>query len=94
MVDQKTEKKQKERGKTFTGTVVGVKMAKTIVVEVEFIRHHPLYKKAMKHTMKFLAHWEGDKLIHGDTVRIKEIPPISKRKHFQVVECIEHKERV
>lgn len=73
--------------KTFTGTVVSTKMLKTVVVAVERLWLHPLYKKRTKKTRKFKAHDElGVKV--GDKVIIQETRPISKEKRWKVVEVI------
>ena len=71
--------------KEFTGKVVSIKMKNTIVVEVEHLTRHPLYKKMMKRTKNFAAHYEGNAIAVGDTVTIAETKPMSKTKHFIVV---------
>lgn len=72
--------------KQLTGTVVSTKMDKTIVVRVERKFRHPLYRKVIVKTKKFKAHYEGSGLKEGDSVIIAETSPISKEKHFIVVE--------
>lgn len=67
------------------GTVVSLKMAKTAVVEVETIKTHPLYKKIMKRSSSYKAHYEGDDLKVGDQVTIREVRPISKTVHWIIV---------
>lgn len=79
---------QPKHGKELTGEVVSTKMNKTVVVEVVHIYRHPLYRKAMRKTKKFLAENVGIDLKVGDRVKIVETMPISKRKHFRVVEKI------
>lgn len=71
------------------GKVVSDKMDKTIVVSVDFVRTHPLYKKRMRRTSKFFAHDENGTCQVGDTVRIEECAPISKRKRWIVREILE-----
>lgn len=71
--------------KEFTGKVVSTKMKNTIVVEVEHQTRHPLYKKTVKRTKNFAAHYEGNEIKVGDTVTVAETKPISKTKHFIVV---------
>lgn len=71
------------------GTVVSDKMEKTVVVSVDFVRRHPLYNKRMSRTSKFFAHDENGTCKVGDTVRIEECAPISKRKRWIVREVIE-----
>ena len=75
--------------KTRTGVVVSDKMDKTVVVAVVDNVRHPLYKKIVKHTVKFKAHDEENACGIGDTVMIMETRPISKDKRWRVVEIIE-----
>ena len=77
--------------KTRVGRVVSDKMEKTVVVAVRRTRTHPLYKKLMRRTTKFMAHDEQGEARIGDTVRIVESRPISKTKHWRVVEVLERK---
>lgn len=74
--------------KTFIGSVVSAKMAKTVVVAVESARPHPLYRKMVKKTKKFKAHNENLELKIGDRVKITETKPISREKHFKVTEVV------
>jgi len=75
-----------------TGTVVSNKMDKTVVVLVETLRHHPLYRKVVRHTAKFKAHDADNACGIGDTVKIIETRPLSKDKHWRVVEILGKKE--
>ena len=75
--------------KTRTGKVVSDKMDKTVVVAVVDNVRHPLYKKIVKHTVKFKAHDEENACGIGDTVMIRKPRPISKDKRWRVVEIIE-----
>lgn len=75
--------------KTQVGLVTSDKMEKTIVVSVETLVEHPLYKKRVKRTKKFKAHDEQNQCKIGDKVRIMETRPISKDKRWRVVEIIE-----
>lgn len=75
--------------KTIKGKVVSTKMKKTVVVEVERVFQHPLYKKVVRRHKKYKAHNEGWDLKKGDLVKIEETRPISKTKHFEVVEKVE-----
>lgn len=73
--------------KTLVGQVTSDKMTKTVVVNVDVFWQHPLYKKRVKRSKKYLAHDElGAKV--GQTVKIGEVKPISKRKRWQVLEVI------
>jgi small subunit ribosomal protein S17 len=68
------------------GVVVSDKMNKTVVVLVERRVMHPVYKKFIKRSSKFAAHNENNKYKVGDRVWIEECPPISKRKHWRIIE--------
>ena len=67
------------------GVVVSDKMNKTIVVQVERRVMHPIYKKFVRRTKKYAAHDEGNVHKVGETVRIQECRPISKRKRWEVI---------
>src|SRR5579859_111170 len=71
-----------------TGRVVSNKMQKTIVVAVESLKKHPLYKRTYKSTTKFKAHDEHNDALIGDTVRIEETRPLSKDKRWRLVEIL------
>ena len=71
------------------GTVTSNKMDKSIVVSVERKEKHPMYGKFLKRTKKFVAHDEEQTCNIGDTVRIMETRPMSKRKCWRSVEVIE-----
>ena len=68
--------------KAFTGVVTSNKPDKTIIVAVENRKTHPVYKKQYSVTRKFVAHDEKNEAAVGDTVRISESKPISKRKRL------------
>lgn len=71
------------------GVVTSDKMDKTIVVSVERKVKHKKYGKFVKLTKKFVAHDEKSECGEGDTVRIMETRPLSKRKNWRLVEIIE-----
>lgn len=71
------------------GVVVSNKMDKSIVVEIERRRKHPIYGKFIKKTNCFMAHDENNECNIGDTVRIMETRPLSKSKRWRLVEIIE-----
>ena len=75
--------------KTRTGVVVSDKMDKTIVVAIKTKVRHPLYGKMVNRTRKFKAHDENNECGIGDTVKIMETRPLSKDKHWRLVEIIE-----
>lgn len=66
------------------GKVVSNKMDKTVVVAVETLKTHPIYKKQYKLTRKFKAHDEKNAVSVGDVVEISESRPISRHKTFVV----------
>ena len=71
------------------GKVVSAKNDKTITVLVETYGKHPLYGKRVKSSKKYAAHDEKNEAKIGDTVRIAETRPLSKNKHFRLVEIVE-----
>jgi len=75
--------------KTRTGVVVSDKMDKTVVVAIKERRKHGFYSKVVNTTVKFKAHDENNECRVGDTVTIMETRPLSKDKHFRVVEIVE-----
>ncbi|MEA4822901.1 MAG: 30S ribosomal protein S17 [Clostridiaceae bacterium] len=75
--------------KTRTGVVVSDKMDKTVVVAIEGLSQHPLYKKYVKSTYRLKAHDENNACGVGDRVLVMETRPISKDKRWRVVEIIE-----
>jgi small subunit ribosomal protein S17 len=80
---------ERNERKTRVGKVVSDKMQKTVVVAVERLVQHPLYKKAVKETVKFKAHDENNEAHVGDVVEIMETRPLSKDKNWRVVEILE-----
>jgi small subunit ribosomal protein S17 len=70
------------------GRVVSDKMDKTIVVSVERLSRHPLYKRVIRLTTKFKAHDERNEARIGDTVRIVESRPLSATKRWRMVEIV------
>ncbi|MHB9306174.1 30S ribosomal protein S17 [Fusobacterium polymorphum] len=71
------------------GIVVSDKMQKTIVVAIETMILHSIYKKRVKRTTKFKAHDEENVAQVGDKVRIMETRRLSKDKNWRLVEIIE-----
>lgn len=80
--------------KVFQGKVVSDKMDKTIVVEVSTQKQHKIYGKRMKYSKKYKAHDENNTAKIGDTVRIMATRPLSKDKHFRLLEVVESTETV
>lgn len=83
-----------KRHKTMLGRVVSNKMDKTVIIAVETIKHHPLYRKTMKKTTKFKAHDKNNECGPGDIVKIVETRPLSKEKRWRVAEIITKQEAV
>ena len=73
------------------GVVVSDKMDKTIVVKVERQFAHPLYKRTVKKSKKFMAHDEESKAKIGDRVEIIESRPYSRSKRWKLVRVLESK---
>jgi small subunit ribosomal protein S17 len=75
--------------KTKVGRVVSDKMDKTIVVSVERLARHPLYKRVVRLTTKFKAHDEANDAKVGDTVLIEESRPLSATKRWRLIEVVQ-----
>lgn len=82
----------KRNRQTKIGLVVSNKMDKTVVVRVDYLKPHRLYRKIIRKTHKFHAHDEDNSCRIGDKVRIEETRPLSKMKHWRVVEVMERSE--
>ncbi|GAB4191259.1 MAG: 30S ribosomal protein S17 [Roseiflexaceae bacterium] len=74
------------------GRVVSNKMDKTVVVAVDYLKPHPLYRKTIRKTNKFHAHDERNECQIGDVVRIGETRPLSRTKRWEVVEIMQRGE--
>ena len=83
-----------EKRKIRIGHIVSDKMDKTVVVAVETLKRHPLYKKTFKRVVKYKAHDEDNKCRVGDKVRIIETRPLSRQKRWRVAEIITRQEVV
>ncbi len=70
------------------GKVVSASNNKTITVNVETSKKHPLYKKQVKYSKKYAAHDEENKAKVGDTVKIRMTRPLSKTKRYELVEVL------
>jgi small subunit ribosomal protein S17 len=75
--------------KTKVGRVVSDKMDKTIVVSVQRLARHPLYKRVVRLTTRFKAHDESNDAKVGDTVLIEESRPLSATKRWRLVEIVQ-----
>ena len=75
--------------KTKSGRVVSDKMDKTIVVSVERLARHRLYKRVIRLTTRFKAHDEANEARIGDTVLIEEARPLSATKRWRLIQVIQ-----
>ena len=87
-----TEQQPSARKTQKVGRVVSDKMAKTVVVAVDYLKPHPLYRKIIRKTSKFHAHDEENTCKVGDMVRIEETRPLSRTKRWRVVEIVKRGE--
>lgn len=83
---------ERGRRRTRVGKVISDRMDKTVVVAVESVTRHPLYKKIIKQTNKFKAHDENNQSRAGDIVEIMETRPLSKQKRWRVVSVLKKAE--
>ena len=75
--------------KQLIGKVVSNKMNKSIVVEIESLVMHSLYKKSVRRTKSIKSHDEKNECSIGDIVKIEETRPISKEKRYRLIEIVE-----
>jgi len=80
---------ERGRRKLRDGIVISDKMEKTVVVLVQEMKPHRLYKKVVRHTRRFKAHDESNECRVGDRVRIAETRPLSKEKRWRVAVILE-----
>ncbi len=78
-----------ETQREWVGQVVSDKMDKTVVVAVSRVVRHPFYRKVLRRITKLKAHDEKNECKVGDRVRLIETRPISKDKHWRVVQIVE-----
>ncbi len=77
------------RRKQLIGKVISNVMDKTIVIEIENLVMHSLYKKSVRKRKKIKSHDERNECAIGDIVRIEETRPLSREKRYRLVEIIE-----
>lgn len=75
--------------KVYQGHVVSDKNDKTIIVAIDTYKTHPVYGKRVKYTKKFVAQDDNNEAKTGDIVRIMETRPLSKTKHFRLLNIVE-----
>lgn len=83
------ETQQKSNKRVLVGKVVSNANEKTIVVTVDTVVKHPLYKKYIRRRNKFMAHDPANECMVGDKVQIIESRPLSRRKRWQLVKVLE-----
>lgn len=85
----RAEERPGRRRRVETGVVTSDKMDKSVVVTVQRATQHPLYKKVVRKSKKYMAHDEDNSCGIGDRVRIIESKPASRRKRWRVLEVME-----
>lgn len=75
--------------KVRTGEVISLSGDKTITVQITYRKHHPKYGKMMTISKKLHVHDENNESALGDKVRVMETRPLSKTKHWRLVEIME-----
>jgi small subunit ribosomal protein S17 len=85
---------EKARKQVKVGRVVSNKNDKTVVVAVDYLRRHRLYRKMLRRTSRFHAHDELNECQMGDLVRIVEARPLSKLKRWRVEAILQRAEQV
>ena len=78
--------------KVRTGSVVRVNMNRTAVVEMVWKKRSRLYRKQVRQLARFMVHDPENKCLVGDTVRIEETRPISKSKHWRLMEILSRRQ--
>jgi len=89
MAEDETTETRGNRRKVREGTVISTKMDKTVVVAIIDAVRHRRYGKTMQRTTRLYAHDETNDVREGDRVRVAETRPLSKNKHWRVVEILE-----
>jgi len=79
---------ERKRRKERVGLIVSDRADKTVTVSVEALVRHPIYKKRVRRSKKFMVHDEGNEARVGDTVRIVESRPLSARKRWRLANII------
>ena len=83
------EQAPRDRRREMVGEVVSDKMAKTVVVVVKRLTRHAKYGKVIRRVTRLKAHDEKNECHVGDKVRVRETRPLSKDKHFRVIQIVE-----
>lgn len=85
MDTKETKTERRTKGRVLSGTVTSTKMQDTASVVVDQYVKHPKYKKYVRRSKKYLVHDKGNTAAVGERVEILEVPPISKRKRFELI---------
>ena len=80
---------ERSQNRTLVGRVISNKMDRSITVVVERRVRHPLYGKTITRSTKLHAHDEGNECNEGDTVMIEQCRPLSKTKHWRLVQVLQ-----
>ena len=83
-----SETNERNRRHVYQGRVVSDKMGKTITVVVDTYKNHPVYNKRFRYSKKYYAQDENNEAKVGDTVRIMETRPLSRKKRFRLVKIV------
>ena len=83
-----SETNERNRRHVYQGRVVSDKMDKTIVVVVDTYKNHPVYNKRIRYSKNYSAQDENNEAKVGDTVRIMETRPLSRKKRFRLVKIV------
>ena len=83
-----TSTRKDSRRKTLLGEVVSTRMQKTIIIEVQRKKRHPLYNRIVARSRRFYAHDERGEARLGDVVRVEETRPLSKLKRWRLIEIV------
>jgi small subunit ribosomal protein S17 len=83
---------ERNRRKERVGLIVSDRADKTVTVSVEALVRHPMYKKRVRRSRKFMVHDERNEARVGDTVRIVETRPLSARKRWRLANIISRAE--
>ncbi len=83
---------EKSRKMELEGVVSSDRMEKTVVVTIERLEKHPVFKKYIRRRRKFMAHDEKNECKTGDRVKIRECKPLSKDKCWRVVQIVERQD--
>ena len=89
MAEAVVEQEERGRRKMRVGKVVSDKMEKTVVVVIERLVKHPVYKRYVRRRSRFKVHDEKNECKEGDTIRFMETRPLSKEKRWRFVEFVE-----